>query len=231
MQISLKRKFKSYAALIFISLSSLAAPRTFAQGFANLVPDLSQGQDRGGVVVSDGSYGGVRVQILQPGSPFASAGIKVGDEITKVAGVPTSSIPAFYQAVNSASGGSNEVEVRSQHGLYASFWVQLSGATSPWSSKTFRSKYKSGGGWTWGTTSLEAQNGWYRLDNGQSGYLYQIQYLDQGKTAQGLWRFENGSIGWFRFTLAGDQRSFSGQWGMGGSIGQDTRGPWEGQLN
>lgn len=204
-----------------------------AQSVVFLQPDLTQGQDRSGVVVSEGSFGGVQVQILQPGSPFAAAGIQRGDEIVKVGSRPTPYVADFYQAVNAASASSQlEVQVRRSEGIYLSYWVKLENGstTSAWEGKNFRSQYKSGGNWVQGTTVLNGSNGWYQLDQGKGGQLYQISYRDQGQVAEGLWRFHNGSIGWFSFRLNGDRRSFSGEWGMGTQIGQNAQGPWKGSL-
>lgn len=219
---------------LFVALLAWQSPfLAQAQSVVFLQPDLTQGQDRSGVVVSEGSFGGVAVQILQPGSPFAAAGIQRGDEIVKVGSRPTPYVADFYRAVNAASASAQvEVQVRRSAGIYGSYWVQLASpaGTSAWDNKNFRSQYKSGGQWVKGTTILNGSNGRYQLDQGKGGQLYQITYRDQGQVAEGLWRFDNGSIGWFSFRLNGDQRSFNGDWGMGTQIGQNKQGPWEGKL-
>ncbi len=220
-------------SLVTILLAWQASFQASAQPVLTLQPDLTQGQDRSGLVVSEGSFGGVTVQILQPGSPFAAVGIKRGDEIVKVGSRPTPYVADFYQAVNAASASSQlEVQVRRSEGLYVSYWVQLGNAqtTAAWNGKNFRSQYKSGGQWIKGTTVLNGSNGFYRLDKGQGGQFYQVSYRDQGRVAEGLWRFDNGTIGWFRFTLGSDQRGFSGEWGFGTTIGREARGPWTGSL-
>ncbi|MFW7381548.1 MAG: hypothetical protein ACOH5I_22260 [Oligoflexus sp.] len=102
---------------------------------------------------------------------------------------------------------------------------------NPWLGKKFRSRYTNHlNQWLVGYTELEEDTGNYHLDNGNRGIFYDVSYHDEGRTAQGLWRFQNGTTGWFRFIIGLDEDEFEGVWGYGTTIGELTRGRWKGYL-
>lgn len=107
-------------------------------------------------------------------------------------------------------------------------WIWEWGACG-FNHKTFRSRYTTpAGAWVSGTTTLVGNHGTYTTDGGPGGTFTGVTYDDGGRTARGLWRFQDGSTGWFVFHLAADATSFEGTWGFGATPGHDQRGQWRG---
>lgn len=89
---------------VTVAPSPAPAPSTGGTQGVFIVPEVGQGQDRTGAVVAPGFFGGVRIEVVQPFSPFEFAGLEVGDEIVQVNSVPTYDIPSFKLTIAKASG-------------------------------------------------------------------------------------------------------------------------------
>jgi hypothetical protein len=101
-------------------------------------------------------------------------------------------------------------------------------SVNPWDGTEFRSRYtNSSGRWVFGYTSFVGDHGSYQLDTGEYGFLSNIQYADDYAWAQGIWTYQDGSSGWFKFYLSKDQ-GFDGEYGYGTNVGQSSAGRWKG---
>ncbi|RZA23715.1 MAG: hypothetical protein EOP10_11975 [Proteobacteria bacterium] len=108
-------------------------------------------------------------------------------------------------------------------------WKPCAGA-NPWLGKSFRSRYTSSDGrWVFGYTGFSGPSGYYRLDTGESGWFSNVSYADDYSWAQGIWSFQDGSSGWFRFYLK-DEDEFSGDYGYGFDYAEPAAGQWKGYV-
>ncbi|MEJ2418724.1 MAG: hypothetical protein P8Y45_17690 [Exilibacterium sp.] len=116
-----------------------------------------------------------------------------------------------------------------QQNKLTSRWIWEWEHCNPWLNHDYKSRYTNPNGqWVNGSTSLLGDKGTYSTDGGASGELYNVQYSTDYSVAQGYWRFQNGSTGWFQFVLSDETGTeFSGIWGTGDRIGISTKGKWE----
>ncbi len=112
--------------------SSTATPPPSSTGGGNsggqtlkLVPDVTSGQDRTGAIVAPGYFGGVRVEYVQPFSPFAYAGVEVQDEIVQVNGRPTYDIPSFKQTIAQLFGNVQLTVRDHRNGQFRTIYARL----------------------------------------------------------------------------------------------------------
>lgn len=102
-----------------------AAPTSSDRPGVFIVPEVGQGQDRTGAVVSPGFFGGVRIESIRPFSSFEYAGLEVGDEIVQVNSVPTYDIPSFKLTIAKATGNVQLTVRDNRSGQFRTLYARL----------------------------------------------------------------------------------------------------------
>lgn len=104
-----------------------------------------------------------------------------------------------------------------------------SGNHNPWLGQYYRSRYTNSiGSWVFGYTSFDKDSGLYQLDSGEIGTLHNLEFAHDYSWVRGLWTFQNGVQGWFKFHKT--EEGFDGVYGYGSDHSQPSAGKWKGYL-
>ncbi|SMF17639.1 hypothetical protein [Pseudobacteriovorax antillogorgiicola] len=109
--------------------------------------------------------------------------------------------------------------------------IEDSGLINPWLAGAWDIRYTNPSGkWINGTMTFSGSDAEYRTDGGSKGRFTKVDFENDNRRVEGLWRFQNGATGWYQFYLNNDGESFSGKWGNGSRIGKNKKGHWNGSL-